>query len=55
MKERVVLSVGQTQSRVISAFLFSSSPSGGLLSSSGYTITSLRRMCTVNTQIKMQN
>ena len=37
------LSRGQTQSRVISAFLLRPSPTGGLLSSSGYTITSLRR------------
>ena len=42
------LSRGQTQSSVISAFLFSPSPSVGLLSSSGYTITSLRRKNTEN-------
>jgi hypothetical protein len=37
---KLTLSVGQTLSSVICAFLLSPSPSGGFFPSSGYTITS---------------
>ena len=56
MVRPVVLSLGQTKSSVTWAFLFNPSPTGGLLSSLGYTSISLRRKWTVQThQINIFN
>lgn len=47
---RVVLSTGQIWSRVMMALLFSTSPTGGLSTSSGYTVTSMCSMKTAEGQ-----